>query len=128
MANERYRVELTRQAEKDLRRLRSTLAEATEALLTLETDPEAGERLAGSLQGVRSLHWRVRGTEYRAAYVILEDPAVCAVFQVGARENFYREATRRREALEQLFTHKNGVPSDDADEAQAGSPTDVDEG
>ena len=49
MESERYRLEFTRQAEKDLRRLRSTMAEATAALLTLETNSEGGELLTGSL-------------------------------------------------------------------------------
>lgn len=103
MASDRYRVQLTRQAEKDFRRLRSTLAEASQALLALEENPEAGELLTGTLQGVRSLHWRVRRIEYRAAYVVLEEAGVCVVFQVGTRENFYREAEHRRDALQRAL-------------------------
>jgi len=54
---ERYRVELTRAAEKDLRDLRSYIGRVMRALAQLEGEPRKGHTLTGSLRGVRSLHF-----------------------------------------------------------------------
>ena len=96
-----WTVELTRQAERDLRRLSGqALEQAFRALSRLEADPLHGEPLSGSLSGVRSLHFRVAGSgHYRAAYCCLTDECVCLVFAIGTRENFYRDAERRWNAL-----------------------------
>lgn len=69
-------------------------------LLDLGEDPYQGEPLSGSLRGVRSLHFSLKGSgEYRAAYLVLEDEGVVLVFMIASRENFYAEATRRHQAL-----------------------------
>lgn len=99
MPNDRFDVQLTRQAEKDLRRLRPWTAKATQVLLTLEQDPYRGHLLKGSLRGVRSLKLSLPGGAYRAAYVVLEDERVCLVFLVGPHEGFYKQAERRFDAL-----------------------------
>jgi phage-related protein len=99
--DEPFAVELTRQAEKDLRKLRGKTEErAVAALLALEQDPLAGHRLTGAMSDVRSLEFSSVGGAYRAAYVVLVPERVCVVFMIGAHEGFYREAERRAVALQ----------------------------
>ena len=97
--SERFTVELTAQAEKDLKRLRPWTEQATGALLQLEEDPYRGHTLSGSLRGTRSLEFSLKGGGvYRAVYLALEDERVCLVFIVGPHENIYK-AERRVAAL-----------------------------
>lgn len=100
MTNEHYTVELTRQAEKDLKQLRPWTNQALQHLLRLETDPELGHPLKGSLRGVRSLEFSLKGGgAYRATYIALEHDRICLVFLVGPHENVYQRAERRFDAL-----------------------------
>lgn len=69
MASERYNVQLTRSAEKDLRRLRHWTTRALAALAHLETEPYRGHGLAGRLRDVRSLEFSLPDGAYRAAYI-----------------------------------------------------------
>jgi len=94
-----YRVELTRQAEKDLKDLRAYLPRVLKALAALETQPFKGHTLKGSMRGVRSLEFSLPGGAHRAAYFVMVDEHTCLVFMVGAHEGFYEAATRRYEAL-----------------------------
>lgn len=96
---QRYAVELTRQAEKDLKDLRSHLPRVLRALAALETDPHKGHTLKGSLRGVRSLEFSLPGGAHRAAYFVVVDERTCVVFAIGAHEGFYEVAARRYEAL-----------------------------
>jgi mRNA-degrading endonuclease RelE of RelBE toxin-antitoxin system len=103
MTSNRYEVELTRQAEKDLDALgeRNPAAhgEAVDALRTLETNPDAGHTLAGSLKGCRSLEFSVKGSGvYRAVYIQSAPERRCLVFIVGPHENIYAKAERRANA------------------------------
>jgi hypothetical protein len=67
MRTRRYTVELVREAEKDLKRLRPWIAEATRQLLRLEEEPFAGHPLAGILHGARALEISLKGGgEHRA--------------------------------------------------------------
>lgn len=102
MMNERptFAVEPTREAEKDLRRLRPWTEQATRAILRLEQQPYWGHPLTGSLKGARSLEFALKGGgEYRAVYVALEESQICLVFFVGSHENIYDKAERRMDAL-----------------------------
>ncbi|HEY7031070.1 MAG TPA: type II toxin-antitoxin system RelE/ParE family toxin [Thermomicrobiales bacterium] len=100
MPSSRYEVELTPQAEKDLKRLRPWVDQATRAILELEADPFRGHTLAGSLKGTRSLEFSLRaGGAYRAVYLILEEERTCLVFLIGPHENIYERAERRVAAL-----------------------------
>lgn len=100
MPVERFEVELTADAEKDLKRLRPWTDQATRAILRLEDDPYRGHPLTGSLRGVRSLEFTLKGSgAYRAVYVVLDDDRVCLVFLVGPHENIYDKAERRVAAL-----------------------------
>lgn len=97
---ERFEVELTDQAEKDLKRLRPWTDQAVQALLQLESNPHRGHTLAGSLRGARSLEFSLKGGgQYRAVYLVLDDEKVCLVFIVGPHENIYEKAERRVAAL-----------------------------
>ena len=100
MSAERFAVELTAHAEKDLRRLRPWTEQATRAILTLENNPYKGHPLTGSLKGARSLEFSLKGSGvYRAVYVVLDDSRVCLVVIVGPHENIYGKAERRVAAL-----------------------------
>ncbi len=79
--NKRYRVELTDGAK-------------------LEENPLAGHTLRGTLYGLRSLEFTVKGSgAFRAVYGVLDTEAVCLVVIVGPHENIYDRAERRVEAL-----------------------------
>jgi mRNA-degrading endonuclease RelE of RelBE toxin-antitoxin system len=96
----RFAIELTGQAEKDLKRLRPWTEQVTRALLVLEESPYRGHALTGSLRGARSLEFILKGGgAYRAIYVVLEADALCLVFMVGPHENIYERAERRAAAL-----------------------------
>jgi mRNA-degrading endonuclease RelE of RelBE toxin-antitoxin system len=96
MSNKLYRVELTRLARKDLKKLRHHLDKALDAINLLEADPFAGHRLEGTLRDCRSLEFNLKGSgAYRAVYFIREDKTICLVFLIHAHENVYVEAERR---------------------------------
>ena len=91
-----YRVTFSNLAEKDMKKLKGQKAEAQAALQVLKTNPEIGEPLSGTLAGLRSFHFSLKGSgQYRAIYERRDEILVCLVLAVGARENFYREAERR---------------------------------
>ena len=76
-------------------------AELRAEIAVRRTNPDAGEHLEGALDGVLSLKFSLKGMgECRAAYLKLPDNRICLLFLVGPRENFYREAERRFEALQ----------------------------
>ncbi len=97
--SERYRVQLTRTAEKDLRDLRSFVGRVMRVLAQLETEPRKGHTLTGSLKGVRSLDFSLPGGAHRAVYVVNDTERVCLVFLIGSHEGIYKLAERRYEAL-----------------------------
>jgi len=99
MRSRPFVVQLTREAEKDLERLRSGTDRAIEALLALESNPDAGHPLKGSLHGARSLEFSLPGGAHRAVYLVLEAEQVCLVFLVGPHEGLYQKADRRMAAL-----------------------------
>lgn len=101
--NEPWHVELTKRAEKDVRGLHPWGAQVLKAIAVLEDDPHHGHTLTGSLRGVRSLEFNLRGGgACRAAYVLIPEERVCVVFIVGSHEGFYDKAERRYEALRRL--------------------------
>jgi mRNA-degrading endonuclease RelE of RelBE toxin-antitoxin system len=100
MPTDPFDIQFTRDAEKDLKRLRPWTDAATRAILKLRADPYLGHTLAGNLKGLRSLEFSLRGGgAYRAVYVLNEEARVCIVFIVGAHENIYAKAERRLAAL-----------------------------
>ena len=100
MSTRRFAVELTREAKKDLKRLRPWTDQATRALLRLEDEPHLGHPLAGSLKGAYALEFSLKGSGvYRAVYFLIDHRHVCLVFIVGPHENIYDKAERRAAAL-----------------------------
>ena len=98
--NKRYEVLLTNAVKKDLKRLRTHRERIGEALGELETNPLAGHTLKGTLTGLRSLDFTVKGSgAFRAVYAVIDDDAVCLIIIVGPHENIYEAAQRRVEAL-----------------------------
>jgi len=94
--SDRYEVDLTRHAEKDLKALRAWMGDVLRHLARLERDPEAGHLPKGALRGCRALEFNLKGSgAYRAVYVVNPDEQVCTVFLIGPHENLYREAERR---------------------------------
>lgn len=104
--DQRWDVQLGKGVDRDLKRFRSVMGELLRKLAVLEQNPDAGEELAGNLRGAYSLKFSLKGTgECRAAYLKLPDNRICLLFLVGPRENFYREAERRFEALQRRENH-----------------------
>lgn len=100
--NRRYRVQLTRGAEKDLKKHRQHREQIAEALGQLERDPLAGHPLTGTLYSLRALDFTVRGSgAFRAVYGVIEEDAVCLLVIVGPHENIYDRAQSRVDALRQ---------------------------
>ena len=97
---DRYEIEILRQAEKDLDRLKDRRAEAVRELLKLEQNSELGRALAGNLRGPRSLEINLKGRgAYRAVYTVINENRVCIVFIAGPHENIYKKAERRWESV-----------------------------
>lgn len=83
-----YRVELTRSAEKDLRRVdRSRVASLYEAIERLGTDPRphGSKKLVGAERT-----YRIRVGDYRIVYEIEDEVLVVLVIRVAHRREAYR--------------------------------------
>jgi hypothetical protein len=104
MSPEHFRVALTRTALKDLKSYRSDAAVVKARLDVLKSDPLAGHALTGSLAGVRSLSFSLRGSgQHRALYVFRELSGRSVVFMIGPHENIYDRGERRFKLLELEF-------------------------
>lgn len=94
--SDRFEIELTRKAERDLDDLKQNRDKVVRKLDRLRDDPQSGHTLAGSLRGTRSLEFNLKGSgAYRAVYTIIDRERLCIVFVVGPHENIYRVAERR---------------------------------
>ena len=93
----RYEVHLTRAAEKDLDRLGSNTERSRiiAALRNLETNPRAGQALAGELAGFYSLHLTLPSGQARVVYTLYHDRLIVLVIALGMRESIYRRAVQR---------------------------------
>lgn len=96
---EKWTIQLTKRAKKDLEDLQSERGKALRAILRLEQDPHTGHLLSGALRGVRSLEFSLPGGAYRAAYDLDTEKRVCLVFLIGPHENFYEKAERRYRSI-----------------------------
>ena len=82
-----YAVELTRRAERDLRRLpQSTAERVTASLLALEDDP----RPSGSRKLQASDEWRLRVGDYRVRYRIDDSARRLTITRIAHRREVYR--------------------------------------
>ena len=61
----------------------------------LKNPHDLGEPLRGSLEGIRTYHFRKNKVEYRIAFAVEEDISVVYILMVGKRENFYEILKRR---------------------------------
>lgn len=97
---DRYGIELTRRAEKDLDSFRQDRDRVVHEIQTLRSNPLAGHALKGALQGSRALEFNLKGGgAYRAVYTVVDNERVCIIFVVGSHENIYKVAERRYAAL-----------------------------
>ncbi|OFK19394.1 hypothetical protein HMPREF2829_00825 [Aerococcus sp. HMSC072A12] len=58
-------------------------------------DPYCGDRKKGGLKDIYTRPIRYPKSQYRIAYTIHEDIVTVEIIQVGSRENFYKELTRK---------------------------------
>jgi addiction module RelE/StbE family toxin len=101
MTSSRFGIQLTREAEKDLKRLRPHTERASRIIRGLADDPFRGHALTGDLKGTRSLEFSLPGSGvYRAVYVVIDTDQICLIFIVGPHENIYDCARRRLQALQ----------------------------
>jgi hypothetical protein len=103
MPSNRFDIPLTREAAKDLDRLRP-YDRAMGALRQLAEHPYAGHSLTGSLKGARSLEFPLPGRgAHSAVYYVIEPEAVCLVFIIGPHENIYARAERCAKAVKRAY-------------------------
>lgn len=104
MSPDSFQVALTRAALKDLKSYRGDAAIVKARIELLKTDPLAGHILTGSLVGVRSLSFSLRGSgQHRALYVFRELTCKSVVFLIGPHENIYDRGERRFKLLDFNF-------------------------
>ena len=83
-----YRVELTRTAEKQLRRVaQRSRARLVEAMQALADAPRP--RGARKLEGYEAVY-RIRVGQYRIVYEVIDERIVVIVLKVGHRKEVYR--------------------------------------
>lgn len=83
-----YRIEISRSAERDLRRLpRPLLERLHERIVGLRREPRpAGvKKLKGRLEG-----WRMRAGQYRVLYQIDDEAQIVTILRVRHRRDVYR--------------------------------------
>ena len=82
-----FKIEITRSAEKDLKRLdRQVKNRIVAAILSLAEDP----RPPGCRRVLSEEHlWRIRVGDWRIGYEISDDPREIAIIRVGHRSEFY---------------------------------------
>jgi mRNA-degrading endonuclease RelE of RelBE toxin-antitoxin system len=94
-SGERYQIYVTPSARKLAKKLPKPVREASiEAGRTLERDPFAGERLAGSLHMLYSFHFTVGQSQYRLVYSLDHPHRLVIVHLIHTRENFYEKLKR----------------------------------
>ncbi|PIU30822.1 MAG: plasmid stabilization protein [Syntrophobacteraceae bacterium CG07_land_8_20_14_0_80_61_8] len=84
---------------KDLKKLDQAARQDIKAawIPKLLSDPYCGEELTGILAAIRSFHFKIRGMDYRIAYVVKENEQIIDVLMIGKRESFYQVLKRRLE-------------------------------
>jgi hypothetical protein len=104
MLPEQFRVALTRAALRDLKSYKSDASAVKARLDLLKSVPLAGHALVGSLAGVRSLSFSLRGGgQHRALYVFRELTGRSVIFLIGPHENIYDRGERRFKLLDLEF-------------------------
>jgi mRNA-degrading endonuclease RelE of RelBE toxin-antitoxin system len=104
MTQKLFQVNLDPSTQKDLKNLSHHREKIINEILDLEKNPAKGHNLQGSLQGIKALEFRIKGSgEYRAAYLFWEEESVCLVFAIGTHENFYDLVERRVKSVKPLL-------------------------
>jgi mRNA interferase RelE/StbE len=84
---ENYRVQLSRRAAGNLRKLdRKNRLRVAKILLILPKQPQLGKKLTGDLRGLRS----VRVWPYRIIYRLFKKYLLILIINIGHRRNIYR--------------------------------------
>lgn len=92
-----YSLLITPTGQRSLKKLPKSLQKILlELSLSLKDNPLAGEKLKGSLTFLRSLHTRIKNTDYRIAYEIIETKSELVIHYLASRENFYKQLERLR--------------------------------
>lgn len=90
-----YSVLITPTGQRSLKKLPKSLQKSLlELVLSLKQTPFLGEKLKGSLAFLRSLHTRIKNTDYRVAYEIVETKSEIVIHYLASRENFYKQLER----------------------------------
>lgn len=104
MTQETFEIILEPVAARDLKSLKHDAGKIVDEIIVLETNPKKGHELNGSLQGVRSLSFSIKGSgQFRVAYLIVEKDRKCVVFAIGPHENFYNMAEKRARQMKRLL-------------------------
>lgn len=84
-----YSVLITPTGQRSLKKLPKSLQKALlELALTLKQTPFSGEKLKGSLTFLRSLHTRIKNTDYRIAYEIIETKSEIVIHYLASVKIF----------------------------------------
>lgn len=88
-----YRTVATKQARRDIKKLDLSVQKKILARMReIEEAPyEVGDKLKGALHDIFRTKVRVNQSDYRIAYVILEEIITIEIVAVGSRENFYQK-------------------------------------
>ena len=90
-----YQIVITPSAKRSLKKLPIYIRqEIIQATKVLETNPYAGEKLAGVLSFLYSLHFKTHNVGYRAAYTIDQGKKLIIIHFAHSRENFYQKLRR----------------------------------
>lgn len=88
MAAAKYKIEYKKSVEKDLRKLPvAQLKKVTAKIYALATDPHPSGSV--KLRGASDL-FRIRHTDYRVVYQILDDRLIILIVKVGHRREVYK--------------------------------------
>lgn len=95
----KYKIEVRKSFSADFEKIpKQYQKNINKKIARLETSPDIGKILAGSLSGIR----RIRIGDYRVAYKIYENRLVVLLIKAGHRKDFYEHLTRLVRELKDL--------------------------
>lgn len=88
---EKYKIEVRKSFSAEFEKIpKRYQTNINKKIALLETRPNIGKMLTGSLSGIR----RIRIGDYRVAYKIYENRLVVLLLKAGHRKDFYEKLTR----------------------------------
>ncbi|MCT7752250.1 MAG: type II toxin-antitoxin system RelE/ParE family toxin [Lactobacillus iners] len=93
-----YRVLFRNSAKKELKKLKDKQLLkliSYEIFQVIAKNPYNGDRKKGGLKDIYTRPIHYQKSQYRIAYTIQEEAVTVEIIQVGSRENFYKELTRK---------------------------------